>query len=230
MQNSSANDEGMKIWEDIYRDGRAQRYPWDIVVTFVFRNAPKDRPRNEVNILEVGFGTGSNLWFAAREGFSVAGVEGSETAVEYAKRRFAEEGLSGDLRVGDFRRLPFEDASFDLAIDRGALTCVGLQDQKQAIDEIHRVLKPGGRFQYNGYADSHSSFRTGKFDEQGRKTEISGGTLVGIGPVYFSSRGDIEYLFAKGWKLLSVKRMEQVEMLDVEGEIHAEWLIIAEKI
>jgi cyclopropane fatty-acyl-phospholipid synthase-like methyltransferase len=41
--------------------------------------------RKEIKILELGFGTGANLWFAAREGFSVFGVEGSKTAVSIAK-------------------------------------------------------------------------------------------------------------------------------------------------
>jgi 2-polyprenyl-3-methyl-5-hydroxy-6-metoxy-1,4-benzoquinol methylase len=76
------------IWEEKYSAGHAQRYPWDPVVTFIFRNAPRDRPRSEVRILEVGCGTASNLWFAAREGFNVAGVDGGESAIAYAKQRF----------------------------------------------------------------------------------------------------------------------------------------------
>ncbi len=227
--NDSSTSRSLEVWEDIYQAGHTQRYPWDIVVSFVFRNAPKGKPRNEVKILEVGFGTGSNLWFAAREGFSVAGVEGSETAVEYARKRFAEEGLEGDLRVGDFTQLPFADEEFDLVVDREALTCAGRDALIKAIAEIRRVLKPGGRFLYNGYADTHSSYRSGRLDEYDRKTDIDAGTLVGIGPVLFVSRSDIDRLFGQGWKLLQVQRREWTNMLHPCDDIHAEWAVIAEK-
>ena len=86
------------IWEEKYASGHSQNYPWDAVVSFVFRHAPRSIPRSEVKILEVGFGTGANLWFAAREGFDVSGIEGSKTAVLGARNRFAKENIAGDLR------------------------------------------------------------------------------------------------------------------------------------
>lgn len=218
------------IWEKKYSEGHAERYPWDLVVSFVFRNAPRDRARNEVRILEVGFGTGSNLWFAAREGFTVAGIEGSPSAVKYAQEWFKKEQLSGDLRVGDFTQLPFDDASFDLVIDRGALVCVGKQAHQKAISEINRVLRNGGKFLYNGYADSHSSFRSGDRGPDDITVNISGGTLVGVGQLHFVSRTEIGDLFESCWKLHQVQRRETIDMLNVTGDIHAEWVVIAEKI
>lgn len=146
------------VWEKKYQAGHQERYPWDVVVSFVYRNRPRDIPANQVKILEVGFGTGNNLWFAAREGFSVAGIEGSETAVKQARQRFEAEGLEGDLRFGDFTALPFESNKFDLAIDRGALCCVGRTRIVQAIREVCRCLKLGVKFLVQGYADSHTSF------------------------------------------------------------------------
>ncbi|MBK9203500.1 MAG: class I SAM-dependent methyltransferase [Candidatus Obscuribacter sp.] len=50
-------------------------------------------------------------------------MEGSASAIQYAQERFKLENLKGDLRVGDFTALPFTDNTFDLVIDRGALTC-----------------------------------------------------------------------------------------------------------
>jgi SAM-dependent methyltransferase len=217
------------IWEKKYSEGHAERYPWDCIVSFIFSNAPRDRVKNEIRILEVGFGTGSNLWFAAREGFSVAGVEGSKSAVEFANKRFLEDGLQGDLRVGDFTNLSFEDEYFDLVIDRGALCCVGETAQKKAIQEVHRVLKKGGKFHYNGYADSHSSYRAGIPGPDRVIQNITGGNLVGVGQIHFISRKDIDLFFAKGWELLNVQRLELTDMLTARGNIHAEWFVVAEK-
>jgi len=217
------------VWEEKYSQGHAERYPWDSVVSFVFRNAPRNRPRSEVHILEVGFGSGSNLWFAAREGFSVLGVEGSTSAVAYAKNRFRQEGLEGDLRVGDFTELPFADDTVDLAIDRSSLVCVGRMAQKRAVAEIYRVLKKGGLFHYNGYADSHSSARSGETGADGVRVNISEGTLVGAGQLCFQSRSGIDELFGPEWKLRRVERREWVDMLGATASIHAEWLVVAEK-
>ena len=44
-------------------------------------------------------------------------------------KRFEREGLSGDLRVGNFTSLPFDDNSFDLVIDRASLCCIGAESK-----------------------------------------------------------------------------------------------------
>ena len=218
------------IWEQKYAQGQTQKYPWDMVVSFVFRNMPQDRPRSEVRILEVGFGTGPNLWFAAREGFDVTGVEGSKSAVAIAQKRFIQDGLSGDLRIGHFTKLPFDSDYFDLAIDRGSLVCVGMESQEKAVSEIHRCLRKGGRFLHNAYADSHSSMLTGEQGPDGLTVNITGGTLVGVGQLHFTSRSEINKRFDEGWRLLQVQRREWVDMLGVSRDIHAEWVVVAEKI
>lgn len=217
------------IWEQKYASGHQQRYPWDCVVSFIFRNAPQNRPPSEVTVLEVGCGTGSNLWFAAREGFRVIGVDGSASAIAAAQRRFREEGLVGDLRVADFVKLPFEDASADLAIDRGSLTCCGTTALHSALAEIHRVLKPAGRFLFNPYADSHSSARAGRPGPDDLTVDIVGGTLTGVGHIRFMSRRDLTELMARGWKVLSLERFEKVGMLHPEGAVHSEWLVVLER-
>jgi ubiquinone/menaquinone biosynthesis C-methylase UbiE len=147
-------------WEAIFARGEQQnRWPFDAVVMFVARNAP-DKPTAETDVLEVGFGTGNNIWFAAAEGFRVAGVDGSPTAVEIASRRLADAGLEADLRVADFRELPFADEAFDLAIDRAALSCVDEAACAAALRELHRVLRPGGRLLFTPYSEEQT-VRTG---------------------------------------------------------------------
>ena len=167
----TAADIAAGIWERKNGAGHRQLYPWDMVVSFVFRHAPRDRARADVHILEVGCGTASNLWFAAREGFSVAGIDASAAAIAAARERFNADGLSGDLRVGSFTELPFPDASFDLVIDRGAITCVGLGAGRRAVTEAKRVLRSGGFFLLsNPYAVSHSSAAAGRRDPDGLRT------------------------------------------------------------
>jgi hypothetical protein len=57
------------VWEELRAQGRnICHYPFDVVVSFLFRWGTKSRPRSKTKVLEVGCGAGNNLWFAAREG------------------------------------------------------------------------------------------------------------------------------------------------------------------
>jgi SAM-dependent methyltransferase len=219
------------IWErEIYGEGKhLNRYPFDIVVSFVYRNYPRQIPRDAVRILEIGCGAGNNLWFAAREGFSVAGIDGSRSSIDYARGRFASEGLEGDFRVGDFTQLPFDDEEFHLVVDRGSITCCGLSAGRQAVDEVRRVLKPGGRFLCNPYSNRHTSHRSGRPGTDGLTLDAAAGTLVGVGQICYYSREDVERLFGEGWRLLNMQHLELAEMIGGEESIHAEWRIVAEK-
>lgn len=217
-------------WDAIYQAGQhLNKYPFDAVVSFVFRNAPRPRARSEVRVLEVGCGAGNNLWFAAREGFQVAGIDGSADAIAFARQRMGQEALQADLRVGDFTSLPWPDASFDLAVDRAALTCCPSSGIRRALAELARVLRPGGRLFFNPYSTRHGSFVHSKPAADGLRGDIAKGTLKGVGHINFLDRDGVRALFAATW---SVRSLQHVEVLDETGgpeATQAEWRIVAER-
>ena len=219
------------VWDnDIY--GRRQhfnRYPFDSVVTFIFRHYPRTKPRGVVRILEVGCGAGNNLWFAAREGFRVNGLDGSASAIAYAQRRFTEENLQGEFIVGNFTELPYADELFDLVVDRAALTCCGWTAVSRALAEVHRMLRPGGVLFFNPYHERHSSQASGQPGADRVRIGISEGTLKNVGQIFFYNRAQIDELFAAGWSIRMLQSMEMVDENAVVREIHAEWRVIAEK-
>ena len=217
------------VWEKKYSKGHKQLYPWDTVVSFVFKNVPKNCFRKKIKILELGFGTGANLRFAAREGFKVFGVEGSKSAVSIAKKFFKSEKLSGDLRLGDFTKLPFANEYFDLVIDRGSLCCVGNNAQIKAIADANRVLKKGGRFLHYTYGKKDSSCKSGKTNKDGLTINIKKGLLAGFGQINFSSRLDIYKKFSKDWRLIQVQKREWKDYTKKLNGIHQVWVIVAEK-
>ncbi|MDX1903376.1 MAG: class I SAM-dependent methyltransferase [Thermonemataceae bacterium] len=220
------------FWEnEIYSQGQhLNKYPYDNVVSFIFRNYPRDKPKNEVAILEIGSGAGNNLWFAAKEGFNVVGIDGSQSAIEFAKKRFETESLKAEFWVGDFTDLPFKDNNFDLVIDRASLTCCGWEDIKKAVGEVHRVLVKSGKFFTNVYSVSHSSADSGIKNNDGTRSSMKMGSLAGIEHIYFFKEDEFDDLFGKGWKILSKKHKVIHDLENKSIGIHAEWEIIAEKV
>ena len=217
------------VWPELYGSGvQLNRYPWDAVVRFVHANSPPGRARADVGVIEVGCGAGANLWFAAREGFAVAGIDGSDSAIAYAQQRFADDGLTGDLRVGDFTELPWPDGSFDLAIDRAALTCCGRTAAERAVAELRRVLRPGGRLLFTPYSDRHPSAAAGLPGEDGVRSGIDAGALVGVGQICFYGRADIDRLL-DGWQLLAVEHHDVLDELDTAAaRLRSHWHVVAE--
>jgi phosphatidylethanolamine/phosphatidyl-N-methylethanolamine N-methyltransferase len=94
-------------------------------------------------ILEVGVGTGISLPHYAPTS-RLVGVDLSEPMLRKAQRRVAELGLRNveGLVLMDAERLAFPDASFDVIVAQHVITTV--PDPEATLDELARVLKPGG--------------------------------------------------------------------------------------
>ena len=96
-----------------------------------------------LKVLDIGCGNGYVLYQYARHGAEVTGVDLTRMAVDLSRKRFALGGLSGEFLEVDGNRLPFPDAHFDIVCSMGVLHHVS--NPRPMVDEIFRVLKPGGR-------------------------------------------------------------------------------------
>ncbi|HVF89089.1 MAG TPA: class I SAM-dependent methyltransferase [Blastocatellia bacterium] len=94
------------------------------------------------DVLEVGCGLGTDAVSFARAGARYTGVDLTEASIELVRRRFDYESLDGALRTADAEALPFPEATFDLVYSHGVLHHT--PDTGRAINELHRVLRPGG--------------------------------------------------------------------------------------
>lgn len=100
------------------------------------------------HVLEIGVAGGGTLAALAKrvpQGV-VAGMESSDTFARRARVRFRREIAAGrmDISSGNVTRIPVDDASFDRALSIHAIYF--WDDPLDALEEIQRVLKPGGRF------------------------------------------------------------------------------------
>lgn len=93
--------------------------------------------------LEIAVGTGRNLTFYPPD-VRLTGIEFSPVMLEIARQRAKELGREIDLRLGDAAALEFIDASFDTVVS--TLSLCSIPDDRQAVAEARRVLRPGGAF------------------------------------------------------------------------------------
>lgn len=93
-------------------------------------------------VLEIGCGMGCMAMNWASRGARLTAVDLNPTAIAQTRRRFELFGLTGDIREADAERLPFDAGTFDYVYSWGVLHHT--PGTKRTIDEIHRVLKPGG--------------------------------------------------------------------------------------
>jgi ubiquinone/menaquinone biosynthesis C-methylase UbiE len=95
------------------------------------------------DVLEVAPGPGYQAIEIARLGrFHVTGLDISRTFVELATGHARAAGVSAEFRQGDAADLPFGDGSFDLIVCQAAFK--NFTRPVDALDEMHRVLRPGG--------------------------------------------------------------------------------------
>jgi SAM-dependent methyltransferase len=203
------------LWEQIFQSGEWGKYPPEHVIRFVARNFYRVTDRGKVNLLEIGCGPGANVWFMAREGFTVSGIDGSSTAIEKAAQRLASEGIAADLRVGDFARLPWPDDSFDGAVENVSLYTNPWTSIQRALCEVRRVLKPAAPFLSSFFTDRTWGYGLGDLVETDGFVNLRQGPLAGVGFCLFLKRARVPDLF-RGFSEVNVERVSW----SLDGEQH----------
>ncbi len=110
-------------------------------------------------VLDVGCGTGT-LALALKSSVGTGGVHGIDASPEMigvAREKAAKAGADIDFQVALIEAIPFPDATFDLVTSSLMLHHLPDDLKRTGLDEIRRVLKPGGRFVAVDFAaHSHS--------------------------------------------------------------------------
>ena len=104
-------------------------------------------------LLEVGCGAGIDLVHFARAGAITTGVDISPTAISLARSNFEHNGLDGRFYVMNGEALELESDSFDVVYAHGVLQYTA--SSRRMVDELYRVLRPGGEaimMVYNRYS------------------------------------------------------------------------------
>lgn len=96
------------------------------------------------DVLEIGFGTGLNLPYYPAHITKITTVDANAGVNALAQKRIQASSIAIDNRVLNGENLPMADNTFDSVVS--TWTLCSITNVEQALREIHRVLKPGGRF------------------------------------------------------------------------------------
>jgi ubiquinone/menaquinone biosynthesis C-methylase UbiE len=131
-------------WRDVYRQPGVQGLSYRLRMETVLAWIDESRPRSATAALDVGCGAGMMTVELARRGLHVEGVDGSSSMLELTEKAALETGVAEDVtvRLADVHDLPYADNSFQVVVALGVIPW--LHTPKLAVDEMARVLAPGG--------------------------------------------------------------------------------------
>lgn len=156
---SSGKNEHMKYWEG---KGAEKKYSTPFQLSVFSRYVDKSEA-----VLDVGCGYGRVMSELRAAGFTnVMGVEPSGALRDRAA------AMDGSLLIRPLENglIPFEDNSCDAVLLVAVLTCIPLDsEQESLLDEIYRVLKPGGIIYINDFllnTDQRNLDRYGRYESR----------------------------------------------------------------
>jgi ubiquinone/menaquinone biosynthesis C-methylase UbiE len=111
---------------------------------FVAEHRRKLLAHADGDVLEIGFGTGLNLPHYPGRVCKISTVDPNVGMHRLAQKRIRQSGIEVDQHVLSGEQLPFGDGAFDSVVSTFTLCSIG--NVGQAVAEVYRVLKQGGRF------------------------------------------------------------------------------------
>ena len=168
-------------WDESYQGSPA---PWDIgrpqapFVRLVESGLLSGR------VLDVGCGTGEHVLLAAAHGADAMGVDLSGLAIEKAKAKAAERGLTARFEAADALHLERLGERFGTVIDSGLFHVFDDADRPRYVTSLAAVVEPGGTYYMMCFSDS----QPGVWGPRRVREE------------------EIRAAFADGWQIVSLTR------------------------
>lgn len=207
----------MPTWDELYADGFTISEPLPWVVEAI----PTLRDAGVRDVWDLGCGLGRHLVRLGRAGFTLWGSDASPQGLRHSRAWLIREGLPARLARADMRLAPFAAAAFDAVVSTHVLYHATRAGMTQALGEVTRVLRPGGLFV--GTLLSTRAWKHGEGEELEPNTFVQArGPEAGV-PHHCSDEAEVRALLAN----FTILRLQLDEELDVAGDRHSHWEILA---
>ncbi len=152
-------------------------------------------------VLDSGCGTGEHTLLAASGGADAIGIDVSARAIERARAKATERGVSARFEVADALRLSDLGLTFDTVIDSGVFHVFDDENRARYVESLASVLRPGGNCYLMCFSDRQpgdSGPRRVRQDEL-RAAFSDGWTITSIEAETFELNPGLGITFAQAW-------------------------------
>lgn len=199
--------------DDLYKNMPLNEIPWnseqppELLVELVEsgRIKPLDDARGRPGrALDLGCGLGNYAIYLAGKGFEVTGIDFSPTAIKIAKENAKKKSVKCNFLAEDVTsKWPDLGKPFDFVYDWGMLHHIFPEKRGRYIENVHRVLKPGGNYLSVCFNEKDTAFKG-----SGKYRDTSLGTAV-----YLSSEEELRELFGRLFKIIDF------QVLEISGKV-----------
>ncbi len=186
--------------DDIYRNMPLEEIPWNNETPPKLLVELLDTGKiQRCKAIDLGCGAGNYAICLAERGFEVTGVDISPTAIEIARKNADKRGVNCDFFAADIvEGLTEINRSWDFAYDWGMLHHILPQQRQKYVENVHRILNPGGKYLSLCFSEKDIGFGgPGKY----RKTQL--GTEL-----YFSSEDELRELFEAFFQVIDLQTIK----------------------
>jgi cyclopropane fatty-acyl-phospholipid synthase-like methyltransferase len=141
------------------------------------------------SVLDIGCGSGDNALFFAQEGFDVWGIDSSPLAIQKAREKGAQRGLTAHFLVLNTLELTKLNRTFDTATDSGLFHTLSDEDRPLFVKNLAAILSPTGNYFMLCFSDKEpAGYGPRRITEQEiRETFSDGWSINYIRPATFEN-------------------------------------------